>query len=59
MSKTLKYLAPVYFGDTITATVEVIQVIEEKNRVILKTTCKNQDGVVVLDGEAVTVAPVG
>jgi len=53
--QTLKFLAPVHIGDTITATVEVTEIIVEKGRVILKTTCANQDGKVVLDGEATIV----
>lgn len=51
MSQTVKFLAPVHFGDTITARVEVTEKTEKK-RVVLKTTCTNQDGVVVVDGEA-------
>ena len=43
---------PVRIGDTITARVEVIDKNDEKQRVTLGTTCINQDGKVVLDGEA-------
>ena len=57
MSQSLKFLAPVIFGDTITATVEVIEIITEKKRVVMKTTCVNQDGTVVLDGEALISPP--
>ena len=53
--QTLKFLAPVYIGDTVTATVEIIEIAAEKGRVILKTTCTNQDGKAVLDGEATIV----
>ena len=52
----LNFLAPVRIGDTITARVEVAEIIAEQKRVRLKTTCVNQDGTVVLDGEA-TVSP--
>jgi 3-hydroxybutyryl-CoA dehydratase len=55
--QTLKFLAPVHFGDTITATVEVIEKIVEKNRAILKTTCTNQEGKVILEGEATVMPP--
>ena len=51
------FKAPVHFGDTITAKVEVEEIIEEKNRVKMKTTCTNQDGVVVVDGYAVVLPP--
>ncbi len=56
-SQSLKFLAPVYVGDTITARVEVIEIDVEKRRVKLKTTCTNQDGVLVLDGEALVSPP--
>lgn len=57
LSQTLKFTAPVKFGDTITARAEVIARNEERNRITLKTTCTNQDGKVVLDGEAVVMPP--
>ncbi len=57
MGQTLKFRAPVLIGDTITASAEVLEIIADKNRVRLKTTCENQDGVVVLDGEAVVSPP--
>jgi len=59
MSQSLRFTAPVRIGDTITARAEVIEVIEEKNRVKLSTTCTNQDGTVVLDGEALVMPPKG
>jgi 3-hydroxybutyryl-CoA dehydratase len=52
MSQSMRFLGPVRIGDTITARVEVISLNDEKQRVTLKTTCTNQDGKVVLDGEA-------
>jgi len=54
LGQTLKFLAPVRIGDTITASVEVIAVREEKRIITLRTECTNQDGVVVMTGEAVT-----
>jgi 3-hydroxybutyryl-CoA dehydratase len=57
LRQELKFTAPVYFGDTVTAKVEVIHLNLEKNRVTLKTTCSNQDGRMVLDGEAVISPP--
>jgi len=52
----LDFKAPVYIGDTVTAQVEVLAIDLGTNRVELKTTCLNQDGVVVVDGQA-TVSP--
>lgn len=57
ISQTLNFKAPVRFGDTIEAKAEIVEIILEKNRVRLATTCTNQDGVVVLEGEAVMLAP--
>ncbi len=52
LGQELKFLAPVYAEDTITATVEIIELIPEKNRIILKTICTNQNGVEVITGKA-------
>ncbi len=58
LGQTLKFLAPVHIGDTVTVSVEVIGVREEKRLITLRTDCTNQDGVLVLTGEA-TVKYVG
>jgi 3-hydroxybutyryl-CoA dehydratase len=57
LGQEFKFKAPVFIGDTITATVEVTAYREEKRIATLKTTCTNQEGVVVLEGEAVVIAP--
>jgi len=57
MRQELSFMAPVFFGDTITARAEVVEVNTEKNRVRLKTTCRNQEEKIVLDGEALVSAP--
>ncbi|MCK4533885.1 MAG: MaoC family dehydratase [Syntrophobacterales bacterium] len=57
IKQELKFLAPVHIGDTITARAEVVEVIAEKNRIRLKTTCSNQEGTIVLDGEATASPP--
>jgi 3-hydroxybutyryl-CoA dehydratase len=57
MKQELSFLAPVRIGDTITARVEVLELLAEKNRVRLKTTCSNQDGVTVLTGEGLVSPP--
>jgi 3-hydroxybutyryl-CoA dehydratase len=53
----LNFIAPVHMGDTITAQVEVKEVVPGKNRVVLRTTCVNQDRALVLDGEALVSPP--
>ena len=55
VSQSLEFKAPVKFGDVIEAEVEIIEKIAERNRVRLKTVCRNQDGTVVLEGEAVVL----
>ncbi len=57
MKQDLEFLAPVRMGDTVTARAEVVEVIKEKNRVKLRTTCVNQDGITVVDGEALVSPP--
>lgn len=57
MSQTLKFTAPVKFGDTITARAEVIDRNVDRNRITLKTTCTNQAGKIVLEGEALAMPP--
>jgi acyl dehydratase len=52
LSQSLKFVRPVAFGDTITARVEVAEVIRERNRLRLVTACRNQRGEDVLSGEA-------
>lgn len=57
MGQELKFLRPVKFGDTITAKVEVLERIEEKNRLILRTYCYNQNDEIVIDGKATVMPP--
>jgi 3-hydroxybutyryl-CoA dehydratase len=57
LSHEIKFLAPVRIGDTITAKVEVIEVVPEKNRAEFRTTCTNQDGKLVVDGIAWAMPP--
>jgi 3-hydroxybutyryl-CoA dehydratase len=56
LSQTCKFLLPVKFGDTITATGEVTKIIPEKRIAYMKTTVVNQRGEIVIDGEAVVMA---
>jgi 3-hydroxybutyryl-CoA dehydratase len=55
LSQSLKFKAPVFPGDTITTTIEVISIRPDKPIATLSTTCTNQDGVTVLEGEAVVL----
>ncbi len=51
LAQELVFKSPVMFGDTLTATVEVIEKIEAKKRIIFKTLVTNQSGVVVIEGK--------
>ena len=55
LSQTLQFKAPVFPGDAITTTLEVKHVRPDKPIVTLVTVCRNQDHVVVLEGEAVVL----
>ena len=57
LQQQVKFVAPVHFGDTVTATVEVIEKNVERNRVKLRTVCTNQNGQIVVDGEALAMPP--
>ena len=52
LGQTLKFLAPIHIGDTVTVTVEVVALREDKRIVTLHTACTNQHGILVLSGEA-------
>ncbi len=56
IQQTLNFLVPVRAGDVITASVEVVELLE-KRRVRLKTKGVNQEGVIVLEGEALVSVP--
>jgi len=57
VSQEVNFLAPVKIGDTITTTAEVAELLTEKKYIRLKTFCTNQDGTVVIDGQAVVSPP--
>ncbi len=57
LSQTFNFKRPVYIGDTVTTIVTVKEIKEEKNIFILETLCKNQDGKILLDGEAMIMLP--
>ena len=57
LSQEVRFLGPVRIGDIITARVEVVELIPEKNRAKFRTTCMNQDGKIVVDGIAWAMPP--
>lgn len=56
-TQDLAFLRPVRAGDTITARVEVLEIVRDRNRIRLKTVCVNQRGEEVLTGEAWVLPP--
>ena len=57
LGQSLKFLKPVHIGDTLTVTVTVNSMDEVKRRLILDTRCIDQEGDVVISGEAEVMAP--
>ncbi|HEU0055329.1 MAG TPA: MaoC family dehydratase [Longimicrobium sp.] len=57
LQQSLRFVRPVRIGDTVTAKVEVAEVIAAKRRVRLATTVVNHHGETVIDGEAVVMVP--
>ncbi len=53
LGQQLKFVGPVFIGDTVTAEVEIINKRDDKKIVTLKTTVRNQRGENVIEGEAV------
>ncbi len=52
LSQTMKFTAPVYLGDTVTATATITNIREERGIVTLETNCTNQNGELLVKGEA-------
>ncbi|HMJ08771.1 MAG TPA: MaoC family dehydratase [Pyrinomonadaceae bacterium] len=52
LSQTLTFTAPVYIGDTVTAAAVVTHIREDKEIVTLETVCTNQEGTILVQGEA-------
>ena len=57
MRQEVSFLKPVKFGDTVTAIVEIAEIMADKKRIRLKTYCINQEDKKVVDGEAIVSPP--
>ena len=55
LSQSLRFESPIYFDDTITASVVIIKIRKDKPIVTLETICRNQNDIVVVRGEAVVL----
>ena len=52
LSQTMKFTAPVFIGDTVTATGTITNIREDKGIITLETICTNQNGETLVKGEA-------
>ena len=52
LAQTLRFLKPVYVGDTLEAITEVVEILPERRRLRCRTTVTNQRGELVIEGEA-------
>lgn len=57
LSQTVKFLMPVFIGDTVTVISKVTSKNDEKHRVTAKSVIINQEGKTVLEGEALILIP--
>lgn len=57
LGQTLKFLKPVHLGDTITAAVIALKKDDKHKHITFKTRCTNEHGELVLEGEALVLAP--
>ncbi len=55
LSQTMRFTAPVFLGDTVTARGTITKIREEKGIVTLETVCTNQNDEVVVTGEAMVM----
>ncbi|MCE7927791.1 MAG: MaoC family dehydratase [Dehalococcoidia bacterium] len=57
VGQNLQFRGPVFIGDTVTARVECTGKLEQRKWAKFKTTVTNQDGKLVVDGEATVIPP--
>lgn len=58
LEQNLSFKKPVYFGDTITAKVTVIDKLLDKNIIICETVCLNKNNQIVVSGIAKVMPPI-
>lgn len=51
LSQTMKFIAPVFIDDTVTATATIIDIRQDKPIITTETLCTNQNGETVVTGE--------
>lgn len=55
-SQSMRFIRPCYINDTVRAQAEVVELMPA-GRVRLKTTCYNQHGQIICEGEAIAIPP--
>lgn len=55
LSQSVVFKRPVRINDTLTVRVEIIEKIDDKQHIKLKTTCVNQDSKLIINGEALVM----
>jgi 3-hydroxybutyryl-CoA dehydratase len=55
LKQGLSFKKPAYIGDTITTELEIISIDTERNSMTISTICRNQNGEVLISGEAVVM----
>jgi 3-hydroxybutyryl-CoA dehydratase len=53
VSQAVRFVRPVFIGDTLTARAEVVELLLAKRRIRCATTVTNQRGKIVIDGESI------
>jgi 3-hydroxybutyryl-CoA dehydratase len=53
VEQTVRFRRPVFIGDTLTATSEVIELLPKRRRLRCRTTVVNQRGETIIDGEGI------
>lgn len=51
LSQTMKFIAPVFIDDTVTATATIVDIRQDKPVITTETVCTNQNGETVVVGE--------
>ena len=55
LKQDMKFMKPVYYGDTITISVTILEMDDARNRMTLETNCYNQESELVLAGTALVM----
>lgn len=54
-TQSIKFKYPAFIGDTVVTSIEIKDMVERTHTITLKTKCTNQDGKILVMGEAVVI----